>query len=198
MRKFCSITIAAITLVLLFNSCSKENVDTYEDSIFPEHIDEYSLYKATPLFAIYKAGTKGCSNDYLIKLSELPEADVLFNDVSSTKANDEENLYKTTVVMDGEIATEYYFSYEADETGYFVHYFVGDDSFDEYFPFNIEEKTKAAYAQHVSSCIDDAYSNHGWASIILKVESIVIPETLGAIAVACLVKCSKNPNIIYN
>ncbi|HMM04951.1 MULTISPECIES: hypothetical protein [unclassified Dysgonomonas] len=34
-------------------------------------------------------------------------------------------------------------------------------------------------------CIDDAYTNHGWASVFLTIETAFIPWTGVAIAAAC-------------
>lgn len=42
--------------------------------------------------------------------------------------------------------------------------------------------------QAVMNCITDAYSNHGWASVWLFVQSIFIPSTGAAIATVCFVK----------
>lgn len=36
-------------------------------------------------------------------------------------------------------------------------------------------------------CITDAYSNHGWASVALTIQSAFLPETVVAIAAACAV-----------
>lgn len=47
--------------------------------------------------------------------------------------------------------------------------------------------TKVA-GQAVMDCITDAYSNHGWASVILTIESAVIWETAAAVAIACAVR----------
>jgi len=40
----------------------------------------------------------------------------------------------------------------------------------------------------VSACINDAYSNHGWVSVALFVQSAVIWETCAAIAIGCAIK----------
>ena len=40
----------------------------------------------------------------------------------------------------------------------------------------------------VADCIGDAYSNHGWVSVWLTVQSACLPETTIAIAAACVVK----------
>jgi len=40
----------------------------------------------------------------------------------------------------------------------------------------------------VAGCVSDAYSNHGWLSVALFVESAFIPETTVVIAAACAIK----------
>jgi hypothetical protein len=43
--------------------------------------------------------------------------------------------------------------------------------------------------QCVANCINDAYSNHGWASVWAIVQSIFIPATGVGITLGCIVKC---------
>jgi hypothetical protein len=42
--------------------------------------------------------------------------------------------------------------------------------------------------QAVADCINDAYTNHGWVSVWAWVQSAVLPETVGAIALGCTIK----------
>ncbi len=39
--------------------------------------------------------------------------------------------------------------------------------------------------QKVMNCIMDAYSNHGWLSVYIWVQSIYLPQTSVAIGLAC-------------
>ena len=40
-------------------------------------------------------------------------------------------------------------------------------------------------------CIEDAYSNHGWASVYIFVQTAFLPATAAAIAAACAIKNCK-------
>ncbi len=45
--------------------------------------------------------------------------------------------------------------------------------------------------QAVADCIRDAYSNHGWVSVALFVETAFIWQTAAAISIACAIKNRK-------
>jgi hypothetical protein len=51
-------------------------------------------------------------------------------------------------------------------------------------------------ANFVLNCIADAYTNHGWVSVWVLVQSAFIPETAAAIALACLHDCIMNSILI--
>ena len=40
----------------------------------------------------------------------------------------------------------------------------------------------------VEGCLVDAYSNHGRASVLLSVQSAFLPQTMAAMAAACVIK----------
>jgi hypothetical protein len=42
-----------------------------------------------------------------------------------------------------------------------------------------------ACGQAVADCVADAYNNHGWVSIWAQIQTLWIPQTLGAISAAC-------------
>jgi len=54
---------------------------------------------------------------------------------------------------------------------------------------NINEmvEIQGGSGQDVANCISDAYTNHGWISVALWVESTFIQETLVAVAADCTV-----------
>jgi len=52
---------------------------------------------------------------------------------------------------------------------------------------NINEmvEIQGASGQYVADCISSAYTNHGWVSVLLWVQSAFIPETVVAVAADC-------------
>ena len=55
-------------------------------------------------------------------------------------------------------------------------------------PFPNRQLKQYQKEDKVADCIGDAYSNHGWMSVWLTVQSACLPETTIAIAAACVVK----------
>ncbi len=49
------------------------------------------------------------------------------------------------------------------------------------------EMTSGAGGQAVIDCMEDAYSGHGWVSVWATLQSAWLPQTLGAIALLCIV-----------
>lgn len=80
--------------------------------------------------------------------------------------------------------------YDAEQALVSVDYSYNKEDNKIYFS-NINNETEASRkncGQGAASCIAGAYSNHGWMSVTLWVETAVIPETAIAVAGACVIK----------
>lgn len=90
---------------------------------------------------------------------------------------------------EGKFTVKYY---DAEQTLVSVDYSYNKEDNRIYFS-NIKDETQNATSRKncgdgAAHCIAGAYSNHGWMSVTLWVETLVIPETGIAIAGACVIK----------
>lgn len=89
---------------------------------------------------------------------------------------------------EGQFSIKYY---DAEQTLVSVDYSYNREDNRIYFS-NIKDETQNATSrscgQGAASCISGAYSNHGWMSVALWVETAIIPETAIAVAGACVIK----------
>ncbi|MGC4130563.1 MAG: hypothetical protein QM564_13650 [Bergeyella sp.] len=89
-------------------------------------------------------------------------------------------------VDDNNYVVNYY--NDVDDLLYSVNYVLEDDRIN-FTPLNTQNSTfSKSCGSAVAHCIQDAYSNHGWASVTIFIETAFIPETAVAIAGACALK----------
>lgn len=135
------------------------------------------------------------TNDDLIKdisiinVSYLPETEIIF-----TESDIEEYQYVAYLKdKQGEIYSQFYLNVTSDDTYYSLDYYpISNEAFsikiNKFDGTLVNQTTKVAAAsagQRTMDCITDAYSNHGWVSVWVTVQSIFIPMTGVAIAAAC-------------
>lgn len=122
----------------------------------------------------------------IINVSYLPDTEIIFG-----KSDIEEYQYIAYLIDKNGIYNQFYMNVVEDDTFYNLNYYPVDN---EPFSFKINkfdgtlikpQITKASAGQRTMDCIDDAYSNHGWVSVWLTIQSIAIPWTGVAIAAAC-------------
>lgn len=120
----------------------------------------------------------------IINISYLPEIEIIFS-----KSDLEEYQYSAYLKNNQGIYGQFYMNINADDIYYNITYYpINGESFS--IKINkldgtfVKQITKSA-GQRTMDCIQDAYSNHGWVSVWVTVQSIFIPMTGVAIAAAC-------------
>lgn len=93
----------------------------------------------------------------------------------------------STKIKNGKFTVKYY---DAEQVLASVDFDYKKDEKRVYFS-NIQNESlmsKRNCGQGAASCIQDAYSNHGWMSVVLWVETAWLPQTAFAVAGACVIK----------
>lgn len=156
------------------------------EEIVSKEENKSSLLMENEKFSCYLADSKTRSeyaSQYMIKVKELPGYTIHF--AENNDANSETYKNKSIFVKDNEIVLEVYSNVEETETGWIFKYKCIDGDEDIcFFPKNATRSEDLA--DKTLNCIEDAYNNHGWASILLYVESAFIPVTAVVIAGDCL------------
>jgi len=189
--------------IVCTTSCSNDNDDLSKSG---EKELKTELFSVTPVtknnlskvnFSIKEwndqhpnAKIKSTNNDVkekdmsIINVSYLPGTDIIF-----TESNLEEYQYSAYLKDAQGIYTQFYMNVTDDNTYYTLNYYQSNN---QNFTIKInkingtlvKQTTKSA-GQRTIDCINDAYTNHGWASVFLTIETAFIPWTGVAIAAAC-------------
>jgi hypothetical protein len=194
-------------LVILFigciTSCSNDNIELSKGE---EKELKTELFSVTPVAKIDyskvnssikewnnqhpNAKMKSSGNDSkekdmsIINVSYLPGTDIIFME------SDVEGYQYSAYLEDAQgIYTQFYMNVTTDDTYYTLNYYpVGNEPFSvkiNKFDGTLVKQTTKSAGQRTMDCINDAYSNHGWVSVFLTIETAFIPWTGVAIAAAC-------------
>lgn len=193
----------AILFIECITSCSNDNVELSKSeekelktelfSVTPVAKNDYSKVNSSIKEWDNKhlnAKTKSSINESeekdisIINVSYLPGTDIIF-----TESDVEEYQYSAYLEDTQGIYTQFYMDVTTDDTYYTLNYYpVGNEPFSvkiNKFDGTLAKQTKRSAGQRTMDCITDAYSNHGWVSVFLTIESAFIPWTAAAIAAAC-------------
>ena len=170
---------------LFLSGCSK---DSYDEEIVEA---SSNLIYETTTFSCYSFNTKGASAGYdeLITVNDLPDTKIYLGKNNLTKAFDGYE-YVASYEKEGKAPMTVYLNYAIQDNGYLLNYLTeSGEKFDYFVPFSPDPETKAKdrnLGQDVMDCMTDVYSNHGWLSVWVFVQTCFIPETAVAFAAACL------------
>lgn len=204
MRNLISLLLVVVCISMV--SCSNEEqgnvVSNSEDQELVLHQNEYlTVYAIKDVVSMQNAidewneqfdlKTKGEMEDGfqlvdIVKSPEIEDCDVIL----AKKGNEYIAYYR----QNGIFVRKIYITIEqGQQNAYDITYKDADTKAVAFVQISEDGKvvtnplTKVA-GQAVMDCITDAYSNHGWASVILTIESAVIWETAAAVAIACAVR----------
>ena len=176
--KTCNLFFFFAVIFFVF-ACSPSNniADQQEDS---------SVILENDLMICYNISTKSDETEVLIKIKDYPELDVYCFGYNSTKSNALSNYDNVAYCVSGgnRIATLYFSVEETTERRLFRYNIdnVGEDSF---FPPS-SLTTKGAMGQYMADCLQDAYTNHGWASVFATVATAFCPYVVCGFVGACV------------
>ena len=134
--------------------------------------------------ACYQFPTKGAESETLIKLAEYPELDIYQYDNPSTKADNRPYDDVMYFLSGGENLLTVYSSFDFLDEGYIFHYFIegwGENSIVIGGP-----QTKMSLGDFTLECMNDAYNNHGWASIFASVATAFCPYVMCGLFGGCV------------
>lgn len=175
---------AALFLAFFFWSCSNETeiTATQENANVKEG---YKLLVKTDKFTCYTPSSATKALDYqLLNVYDLPSIDIYFSENDDQASR---NIYsnKSIFKQDGKVICTLLTNLEKVDNGYILNYKKeGGEPGSVLLPNHI---TKGR-GQDTMNCISDAYTNHGWVSVWVTVQSAFLPQTAVAIAAACAVR----------
>lgn len=178
----------AILLVTTFvvTSCSNDTLSLKQDNDKPRG---YEKVMSNAKFSCYKptgeTRATGMTNE-IIKIEDLPEYTIIFSENSNKNVEGYKNISK--FIKDGIFVGEVYTNVEETEEGWIVKYKVEGDENVSFLPKQTTRAKSSNMGDKVIDCVTDAYSNHGWASVWITVQSAFIPETALAITAGCAIK----------
>lgn len=175
----CLLAILMAMLSFALYSCS-----SLEDDV--EEINEYglNLVVENEKFSCYSLNEARSENQQmLIKVSDLPSVDIFYE--INCDANKDVYPYKSVFYENGKELFTLYSNVERKDDGDLVSYCYSYGDIEQvFFPKNVSR----SWGQNTMDCMSDAYSNHGWASVWVFVQSAFIPQTAVAIAAVCAIK----------
>ena len=171
--------VLVVGLSFSLNSCS-----SLEDDINYDQVDELKLLIKNEKFSCYGlASSRSENQQMLIKVSDLPSVNIFY------EINYDENKtvypYKSVFYENDKELFTLYCNVERKDDGDLVSYcYSYGDTEQVFYPNNLSR----SWGQKTANCMNDAYSNHGWATVWLYVQSAFIPQTAVAIAAVCAIK----------
>lgn len=179
MKKFGFILGFLMTLMsyLVLYSCS-----SLEDDVNCNQLDNPVVSNAK--FSCYELNeTRSLNEQMLIKVHDLPNVDIIFQ--KNDELNKNEYSHKSIFYENGEELFALYSNVEIKSEGFLVSYSCSyGDSFQMFLP----KVLSRSWGQDTMDCMADVYSNHGWVSVWVFVQTAFLPQTAVAFAAACAVK----------
>lgn len=168
---------------LVTTSCSNDEfLSKSQGSDVPQGYEQVISNNKFSLFAPTGATRGDTPSEEIIKVNDLPEYTILFSENTNKAESDYQSFSK--FIKDGKVVGEVYSNVEEKEDGWIVKYKV--DGLDEDVSFLPKSVTRASIdGKKVLGCINDAYTNHGWVSVWLSIQSNCLKQTYIAIAAAC-------------
>lgn len=161
-----------------FGSCTKDEISTNAENGYLISNDLMTLQ----LISETRANN---FPSYLIKVKDLPNISI----VSTTNTGFDADTYPIKSIFYDEkgcLLLEMHSNTIEDEKGILFKYSVIDGDTDcSYLQKKVTRSS--GIGQGTADCINDAYSNKGWASVLLWVETAYIPFTAVAIAADCAI-----------
>lgn len=178
------VKLSVFALLLLSVACTNDLNDS--DSLVnqQEHVDsQYKAIFSTEKFECYElpiTKTEQGELNQLIKVNDLPDIDIYFGNNTDTEYDDFPN--KSIFYKNGEKLFVLYSEVIEMEDGFVLN--LLKDTGEATTAFLPKVVTRSV-GDGVAGCLVDAYSNHGWASVLLSVQSAFLPQTMAA---ACVIK----------
>lgn len=169
--------ISVFSILILSLSCTSMSQ--------PEECEDSSLVYENDKLSIRLISSRAESPEYLCTSPDFPDLKVYVKENTFTRSSDDDYEYVAQYVIEDEFCTTMYFSVELKENVPILSYtIVGGET--GVIDFNNIPATRTGLGQQVADCISDAYTNHGWASVLLWVETAFIPEAVCVVAGACI------------
>jgi hypothetical protein len=135
-------------------------------------------------FSCYEmSGTRSEGKKVLIKVHDLSNVDIIFEE--NDEINKDGYLYKSVFYKDGKELFVLYSNVEEKDNGYLLSYKYSYGDMDNFF---LPKQISRGWGEDTMGCLSDAYTNHGWASVWVTIQTAFIPETAVAFAAACAIK----------
>lgn len=185
MRRLFLLLIVLPSFLFFFVSCSKE----ISDSSFLDSNSESALLYESSKFSCYSLAGKDSDaiQQELILVNDYPELRIYMEKKPQTRGGDDYDYSSVLDFGDNQIVT-LYSKYSIDDNGYLLSYYTEENgTFSFLVPFSGALETRSK-GQDVIDCMQDVYSNHGWLSVWVFVQTCFIPQTAVAFAVACVGK----------
>lgn len=188
-------------MFLTFVSCQKEdslvNDETLSDSknIFIQKVTNTDIINEFKSKVTILKSTKSIifdtDNIFEVGLSESDPKVLIANQVGFDECNDSNFGFTIAIDDNGNLGQSAIIKTESvDEQTKIINYY--NDNYTLMLSLKLDVNTESieilykSIGQDVMDCIEDAYTNHGWISVGLFIETAFIPETAAAIAAACL------------
>lgn len=179
--KFCLVSVAFITMLV---SCQRVDAEINSQ----DNIDATNLLYETSTFSCYsiEPDTKsGDVYDRCIVVNQSPDLEILMGRYPQTKESDSYE-YVASIKRQNEEPFLMLFEQEMTDSGYLLKYLIDDTETMEFLvPFADGCSTTKGMGQDTMDCITDVYTNHGWVSVWVWVQTAFIPETAAAFAAVC-------------
>lgn len=154
----------------------------------PEEVEDSSLVFENEKLSIWLISSRAESPEYLCTSPDFPDLKAYVKDNTSTRSSDDDYNYVAQYVIEDELCATMLFSVERKENNAPIlsYSIVGGET--GVIDFNNISATRAShgFGQQVMDCITDAYSKHGWASVLLWIETALIPQAAVIMTGACI------------
>lgn len=165
------------TLFVFAISCSSSSVE--EDS--PA---EDSLIFKNELMSCFNVSTKAEDMDVLVTLANNPELAIYVTEGRNTRSGGDDYDYTAYFVNDGELEGSVNYSVATQNNEVILSYSVGEMETDTIILTTIVSERKMG--QYVAECLQDAYSNHGWASVFATIATAYCPYVMAGLFGGCV------------
>lgn len=166
--------------ILVFGlSCSSSS--ELDDNL---QTSDYLLFE-NELMSCYCISTKADDRDVRITLTDYPDIEIYVVGVPITKSYEDRYDYTAFIFDNGEHERTVDYSVSEINNGVTLTYSV-DNIEEETIVLTTDIVSEGRMGKYIAECIQDAYINHGWASVFTNIASWYCPYVGAAILGACI------------
>lgn len=133
----------------------------------------------------YCFSTKAGGNDVLITLTDYPDIEIYVLEAPTTKSCEDSYDYTALVFDNGEHERTINYSVNKINNGVTLTYSL-DNTERDTIVLTTDNVSGRKMGKYVAECMQDAYNNHGWASVFATIATIYCPYVTAGIMGACV------------